>query len=197
MPVQVQVSPEATAAVFCSIPGNYATDHGSLFLQVRAGGLIQTLRLLAALLIIASVLAACSANGGEYLRIDDVTMALDEDNATLQINYTLDSFASLYVMALGCRHLEPDLRGLFPSYKTIKTVSADPYRAILKVEKAGGYSNGYYLFNSMPLGYQVDKFTVIYPTGLTRTFYNITSTPNVFVKSLNMSNNATAREPVL
>lgn len=151
----------------------------------------------AALFILASVLAASTATGGEYLKIDDITMALDEDNALLQINYTLDSFASLYVLALGCRHLEPDLRGFFPSYKRIKTVSADPYRAILKVEKAGGYSNGYYLFNSIPLGYQVDKFTVIYPTGLSRTFYNITSTPNVFAKSLNMSNNGTYSAPVL
>jgi len=176
--------------------GIIAAHHGSFAFQIHAGSMIQTQSLLVTLAIFASVMTVSSTSGSDYMRIDDVTMALDGDSALMKINYTLDSFTSLYVLALGCRYLEPHLLTIFPSYKKVLTVSADPNHAVLKVEGAGGYSNGYYLFNSMPLRSHVPKFTVVYPTGLFRTFYNVTSTPNVFAKALNMSDKATSGETV-
>ena len=56
-----------------------------------------------------SALSTGSATGSEYLDIKDVTMHLEGDNATFELNYTLDTFTRFYVTALGCRYLDvPD-----------------------------------------------------------------------------------------
>ncbi|MDD4448465.1 MAG: hypothetical protein PHN61_12425, partial [Methanothrix sp.] len=49
------------------------------------------------------------AVGSEYIDIKEVTMRLDGDNATFELNYTLNTFTRFYVSALGCRYLEPEL----------------------------------------------------------------------------------------
>jgi hypothetical protein len=107
-------------------------------------------------------------------------MTLIGGDAIFELNYTLDSFAKLYVLALGAGYIEPDIESLFKSYGDVKTLRADPNSAALLVKDAGKNSSGYYLFDSRPLGGRVAKFTVVYPGGLSRTFHNVTSTPNVF-----------------
>lgn len=131
-----------------------------------------------------------SAAGGEYLYIKDVTMHLSEGNATFEINYTLETFTKLYVLALGCRYIEPDLLSLFGNYSCAKVIRAGPDGAALMVRGAGKYNSGYYLFDSRPLGSgnkplkeKISRFTVIYPEGRARTFFNVTSTQNVFCEA--------------
>jgi hypothetical protein len=115
-----------------------------------------------------------------YFEINDITMTLINSDAIFKLNYTLDSFAKLYVLALGTGYIEPDLMSLFKGYNDAKIIRADPNSATMLVKRAGKSYKGYYLFDSQPLGVRVDKFTVIYPGGLSRSFHNITSTPNVF-----------------
>ncbi len=107
-------------------------------------------------------------------------MRLDEGNATFEVNYTLEMFTKLYVIALGCKHIEPELVSLLGDFNNVTTVRADPDSASLMARDAGKYNSGYYLFESRPLGERVDKLTVVYPDGRPKTFYNVTSTPNVF-----------------
>jgi len=131
-----------------------------------------------------------SSAGGEYINIKDVTMHLNEGNATFEINYTLETFTKLYVLALGCRYIEPDLLSLFGNYSSAKVIRADPDGAALMVAGAGKYNSGYYLFDSRPLGSgdkplkeKIGRFTVVYPEGRARTFFNVTSTQNVFCEA--------------
>lgn len=134
-----------------------------------------------------STIANCSAAGSECLRITDVTMRLEGDNATFELNYTLDTFTRIYVMALGCRYLEPELVSFLGGYSDVKLIEADTDGAALKVVGAGKYNSGYYIFDSVPFGSldkplkeSIARFSVVYPEGRVRIFYNVTATQNVF-----------------
>jgi hypothetical protein len=140
--------------------------------------------------LILSALSICSAVGSEYIDIKEVTMRLDGSNATFELNYTLDTFTRFYVSALGCRYLEPELISFLGGYRDVTLVKADTNGASLQVVGAGKYNGGYYLFDSMPFGSKdkplkesIARFTVVYPSGRLRTFYNVTATQNVFSQS--------------
>jgi hypothetical protein len=147
------------------------------------------MRRIAAILafLILSASFICSAAGSEYLDIKEVTMRLEGDNATFDLNYTLDTFTSFYVSALGCRYLEPELISFLGGYRDIMLMKADTEGATLRVVGAGKYNGGYYLFDSIPFGSKdkplkesIARFSVVYPGGRVRTFYNVTATQNVF-----------------
>jgi len=134
------------------------------------------------------------AAGADYLYIKDVTMHLNEGDATFEVNYTLETFTKLYVLALGCRYIEPDLLSIFRNYSSVKVIRAGPDGASLLASGAGKYNGGYYLFDSRPFGpgdkqlaERIDRFTVVYPEGRARTFFNVTSTQNVFCQAKNAS----------
>ena len=138
-------------------------------------------------LLLLSTIPNCSAAGNEYLYITDVTMRLEGNNATFELNYTLDTFTSIYVMALGCRYLEPELISFLGGYSDVKLIKADTDGAALQVVGAGKYNSGYYIFDSMPFGSKdkplkegIARFSVVYPEGRVRTFYNVTATQSVF-----------------
>lgn len=147
------------------------------------------MRYLAAIfsVLILSNIATCSAAQSEYLNVKEVTMHLEGENATFELNYTLDSFTRIYVMALGCRYLEPELISFLAGYGDVRLIGADIDGATLQVVGAGKYNSGYYLFDSMPFGSKdrplkegIARFSVVYPGGRVRTFYNVTATQNVF-----------------
>jgi len=134
-----------------------------------------------------SAMFTCSAAGSEYIDIKEVTMHLEGINATFELNYTLDTFTRFYVSALGCRYLEPELISFLGGYSDVMLIKADTDGAVLLVVGAGKYNSGYYLFDSMPFGSKdkplkesVARFSVVYPGGRIRDFYNVTSTQNVF-----------------
>jgi hypothetical protein len=137
---------------------------------------------------------------GDYIYVKDVTMHLSEGNATFKINYSLEALTRFYVLALGCSFIEPDLLSLFGNYSDARLLKADADGASIQVIGAGKYNNGYYLFESMPLGTKneplkegISRFTVVYPSGRARTFYNVTSTQSVFYDSrafFNLSTNS-------
>jgi hypothetical protein len=144
-----------------------------------------------ALLAVLAAAVGCGA-AGEYIYVKEVTMRLSGDNATFELNYTLEAFTRLYVLALGCRYLEPELLSLFGNYTGVKLMKADMNSAALQIQGAGKYQNGLYLFDSRTLGSRqnplkegIGRFTVVYPEGRMRTFYNITSTQSVFCPAKN------------
>lgn len=135
---------------------------------------------IAAAFIAIVALTICPVMGENYFYVKDINMRLDEGNATFEVNYTLEMFTRFYVIALGCKYIEPDLMSLLGNFDNLKTVRADPDSASIMSSGAGKYNSGFYLFESKPFGIRVDKLTVVYPEGRPKTFYNITSTPNVF-----------------
>ncbi|MGV8174666.1 MAG: hypothetical protein ACP5OU_03095 [Methanothrix sp.] len=133
------------------------------------------------------MICCCPAAGSKHIQIDDVTMRLEGENATFDLNFTLDAFTQIYVMVLGCRYLEPELRSFLGCYKDVQLVRADYDGASLHVRGAGRFNSGYYLFDSTPFRCNdsstaegIARFSVVYPGGRVRTFYNVTSTQNVF-----------------
>jgi hypothetical protein len=158
--------------------------------------------ILAFSIILALTLTISSGAGGEYIYIKDITMRLSEGNAIFELNYSLETFTRLYVLALGCSYIEPDLRSILGNYSTVKVIRAGPDNAALLVSDAGKYNGGYYLFDSRPLGTannplreRISKFTVVYPEGRARTFFNVTSTQNVFCEAKMPSNNLITPDP--
>lgn len=134
-----------------------------------------------------TTIVVCSNAAGESIYVKDVTMHLDGNDATFKLNYTLDTFTRFYVLALGCRHLEPELLSFLGEYPDVKLMKADVDGAALQVKGAAIYNGSYYLFDSRPFGSRdnplkrgIAKLSVVYPEGRTRTFYNVTSTQSVF-----------------
>jgi hypothetical protein len=151
------------------------------------------MRRLAAILVFLtlSAISAGSTAGSEYLGIKEVAMRLEGGNATFELNYTLDTFTRFYVTALGCRYLEPELISFLGGYSDVRLLKADIEGATLLVVGAGNYNSGYYLFDSMPFGSKdkplkegITRFSVVYPGGRVRTFYNVTATQNVFSQAV-------------
>ncbi len=140
-----------------------------------------TLAFLAAITMFITV-SSCS----ECVYIKDVTMHLDGDNATFELNYTLDTFTRFYVLALGCRYLEPELLSFLGGYKDVKLIKADTNGAALQVNGAGKHIDRYCVYEPRPFGTKdnplksgVSKLSVVYPEGETKTFHNVTSTQSV------------------
>lgn len=135
-------------------------------------------------------LIAYGSADDDYLYVKDVTMHLKGDNATFELNYSLDTFTRFYVMALGAKYLEPELLSFLGNYSGVRLLKADMDGASLQVNGAGKLNNGYYLFDSRPLGPRdrplktsIPKFTVVYPEGRVRNYYNVTSTQSVFFRA--------------
>jgi len=142
------------------------------------------------IVLLAIALSFCGSARGDYIEVRDVTMRLDKDRAIFELNYTLDAFTRLYVLALGCKHLEPDLISFLGGYKDVKLIKADENKASLQVNGAGKNLDNCYLFYSCPFGSKdkplkkrVEKLSVVYPSGKIDTFYNVSSTQNVFCKA--------------
>ncbi|HPW73366.1 MAG: hypothetical protein IPI63_03965 [Methanothrix sp.] len=141
-------------------------------------------------LLAAIAFSSCGSARGDYIKVRDVTMHLEGDRATFDLNYTLDTFARLYVLALGARQLEPDLISFLGGYKDVKLIKADESRASLQVNGAGKNLDNCYLFYSRPFGSKdkplkrgVERLSVVYPGGKVDTFYNVNSTQNVFYEA--------------
>ena len=128
-----------------------------------------------------------SASASGYLHVHEVIMHLEEENASFDLRYNLDTFTRIYVMILGCRSLEAELLSFLGFYDHAELISADISKATLYVRGAGKYNSGYYLFDATPFGSKdepivdgISQFSVAYPGGRIRTFYNVTATQNVF-----------------
>jgi hypothetical protein len=150
-----------------------------------------------AILVFLAIMTLPVSSGAcnECIYIKDVTMHLKGDNATFELNYTLETFTRFYVLALGCKYLEQELISFLGNYSDVKLIKADTNGASLVVRGAGKYDRGYYLFDSRPLGSKnqplkesIARFSVVYPQGRTRTFYNVTSTQRVFFLKEPLSN---------
>lgn len=148
------------------------------------------MRAAAIIIILATfVLLNGTSASGKGVEVKDVTMRLEEGGAVFEINYTLDAFTRAYVLALGCRHLEPELVSFLGGYGDVELIGANENGAALRVHGAGVDLDNCYLFDSRPFGTKdkplekgVDKLSVIFPEGEIQTFYNVTSTENVFCK---------------
>jgi hypothetical protein len=125
------------------------------------------------------------ADGSSYIYVKDITMRLENENATFELNYTLEAFTRLYVLVLGCRYIEPELRSILGKDADAKLVRVGPESAALEISGAGekkyGYNNSqYYVFKPRKLSTTAEYFKVVYPDGVFRMYNNLSETPAVF-----------------
>jgi len=122
-----------------------------------------------------------SANmGRDYLQVQEVTMVLEDCDAVFEVQFELDRLARLYVLALGSKHIEQDMTEILVGFDDVTIKKAGSNEAVLVARGAAEQSGGYCLFDPKPLGLKVPKLTVVYPEGVSRTYYDVTETPNVF-----------------
>ncbi len=136
-------------------------------------------------LLMIFVLAGLSSaeKGREYIQVQEVTMSLEDGDAVFDVKFGLDPFARLYVLALGTKYIEPELKGLFSDFDNVTVTKTGPSRAVLVSKGAGEFRSGYYLYDSKQLRHQVPKLTIVYPERLSRTFYQVSTTPSVFCEA--------------
>jgi hypothetical protein len=124
-------------------------------------------------------------DGSSYIYVKDITMRLENENATFELNYTLEAFTRLYVLVLGCRYIEPELRSILGKDADTKLVRVGPDSAAMEISGAGerkyGYNNSqYYVFRPRKLSTTAEYFKVVYPDGVFRMYNNLSETPAVF-----------------
>ena len=137
------------------------------------------------LLALILFILACPAQGSrDYLRVEEVTMRLEDDDAVFEVEFDLTTLARLYVLALGSKHIEPDLNRIFDGFDNLSMVKTEPDRAVLVARGAAEHRDRYCLFDSKPLGAEVPKLNVVYPEGNSHTYYDVSETPSVFCKAV-------------
>jgi len=132
------------------------------------------------LVVILFTSPALADRGREYIQVREVTMSLEDGDAVFDVRFGLDPFARLYVLALGTKHIEPELLDLFSGFGNLSVRKTEPHRAVLVSRGAGELKSGYYLYDARRLGSEVPKLVVVYPEKLSRTFYDVSATPSVF-----------------
>ena len=122
-----------------------------------------------------------SANvGRDYLQVQEVKMRLEDCDAVFEVQFELDRLARFYVLALGSKHIERDMTEMLVGFDNVTIKKAGSNGAVLVAQGAAEKKGGYCLFDPKPLGSTVPKLTVVYPEGISRTYYEVTETPNVF-----------------
>jgi hypothetical protein len=139
-----------------------------------------TVVLLVILVIFVLASPSLAEQGREYIRVQEVTMSLEDGDAVFDVEFGLAPFARLYVLALGTKYVEPELVDLFSDFGNVTVRRTEPHRVVLVSKGAGEFRSGYYLYDSRELSHQVPKLTIVYPERLSRTFYEVSTTPSVF-----------------
>jgi len=129
-----------------------------------------------------------SAEPPRYLHVRSVTMALDGPDATFNIEFELNMIAKMYVLLLGTKSMEPAIYDIFNDFDNIQVLSVMEDNAVVKVmnvsyqdpEQVGNI----YFHDSHNLGTTVDTFIIVFPSGVERTFSDVSTTPNTFFEAL-------------
>jgi hypothetical protein len=130
---------------------------------------------------------AASAETPRYLQVRSITMTLEGQDATFNIEYELDMIARMYVLFLGTGSIEPAIYDIFNDFDNIQVLSVREDNAVVKVRNVSYHDpeqGGNILFHdSHNLGIIVDTFTLVFPSGVERTFSNVSTTPNTFFEA--------------
>jgi hypothetical protein len=125
-----------------------------------------------------------SAEPPRYLQVKSITMTLEGPDAIFNIEFELDVIAKLYVFFLGTGSIEPAIHDLFNDFDNIQVLSVRENYAVVKGRNVSYHDpeqEGNMLFHdSHNLGTMVDTFILVFPSGVERTFYNVSITPNTF-----------------
>jgi hypothetical protein len=140
--------------------------------------------LLVSIIIIILSSSTASAETPRYLHVNSITMELDGPDATFTVDYELDIVAKIYVLFLGSGNIEPAINDIFFDFDNYKIVNVrDNYAVVIANDisyKDPSQIGNFYFHDAHDLGVRVDTFNLVFPTGITRTFNDVSSTKNTF-----------------
>ena len=129
-------------------------------------------------------LEPASAEEPRYLDVYYISMDLDGPDARFTVYYELDIIAQLYVLFLGSGNIEPTIEEIFYDFNDKKVISIRKNYAIVEARNVSymdpEQKGALYFHDSHPLGTNVETLEVKFPSGVSRTFSDVLSTPNVF-----------------
>ena len=132
--------------------------------------------ILFALMLIAIAIPAGAAapNQYSYITVTDCTITLHDDNAVIDLNYSIDQGIVLLVHLLGKSDLKWKL-GSITGYPDARYQTVDMDHATIHVSGASqNYGGGSYWFPDHTFGIEMPEVTVITPQ--TSRSYNMTET---------------------
>jgi hypothetical protein len=128
-----------------------------------------------------------SAEQPRYIHVNSITMTLEGSDATFNIEYELDMIARVYVMFLGTGSIEPAIYDIFSDFNDIQVVSVREDNAVVKVRNVSYHDpeqgGNIFFHDSHNLGITVDTFILVFPSGVERTFSNVSTTQNTFFEA--------------
>ena len=128
-----------------------------------------------------------SAEQPRYIHVNSITMTLEGPDATFNIEYELDMIARVYVMFLGTGSIEPAIYDIFSDFNDIQVLSVREDNAVVKVRNVSYHDpeqgGDIFFHDSHNLGITVDTFILVFPSGVERTFSNVSTTQNTFFEA--------------
>lgn len=126
------------------------------------------------------VLAQEAEGNNDFMHFDRIVMRFDETDAYVTVTYDLDTFARMYVLAFGTRHLESSFVQIFSEYEETEIEEIGYDTAVITLKNISRSSDSYYLHEGHDLGTTIHSLQVIYPGGSSKTYTDVTKTPNIF-----------------
>lgn len=128
-----------------------------------------------------------SAEQPRYIHVNSITMTLEGPDATFNIEYELDMIARMYVLFLGTGSIEPAIYDIFSDFNDIQVLSVREDNAVVKVRNVSYHDpeqgGNIFFHDSHNLGITVDTFILVFPSGVERTFSNVSTTQNTFFEA--------------
>ncbi|NOR59034.1 MAG: hypothetical protein GQ469_00120, partial [Methanosarcinales archaeon] len=98
-----------------------------------------------------------------------------------------DMIARVYVMFLGTGSIEPAIYDIFSDFNDIQVLSVREDNAVVKVRNVSYHDpeqgGNIFFHDSHNLGITVDTFILVFPSGVERTFSNVSTTQNTFFEA--------------
>ncbi|WP_445474487.1 hypothetical protein ACT9XH_08900 [Methanococcoides methylutens] len=145
---------------------------------------MKVLSFLALLILLSSVsipvLAQEIEEDTDFMHFDRMVMRFDETDAYVTVTYELDTFARMYVLAFGTRHLESSFENIFSEYDEAEIEEIGYDSAAIALKNVSRSSDSYYLHDGRDLGTSIHSLQIIYPGGASKTLTDVTETPNIF-----------------
>jgi len=129
-----------------------------------------------------------SADSLRYLKITEMTMEPQGPHVSFNVEYKLDPVAKVYVLFMGSGNIEPAIKDMFYDFDEIEIISIKENHAKVLVYNVGYQDDdieGVFFYDSYMLGATVDTLIVFPYSNNPERLYNVTSTPNVFMRPAN------------
>lgn len=115
------------------------------------------------LVIMLAFLTPFSYGAPETRSIDftSITINFDKTDAFFTVNYDIGELPRLFVLLMGSKSLEPQLRAVLSGFD-YDIIKMDQDKAVLKVKNISRFDKGYYLHDSIRFGESIKTVLYIY-----------------------------------